>query len=152
MVKRTPDSNVRSEIEPVIEGLGYSLVEAKSTRRKGTLQVSVVIYQPDGVGIEDCSTVHRTILPRLEMMEEGTEVSLQVASPGVDRTIKDPREFAVFVGKGIRVLVDDADTWTAGVIESADERQVVITTAGQRLSLPIERVRKARLDYSQEVR
>jgi ribosome maturation factor RimP len=152
MVKRSPDSELRSEIEPVIEGLGYSLVEARSTRRKETFQVSVVIYKPDGVGIEDCSTVHRTIMPRLEMMEEDVEVSLQVASPGVDRTIKDPREFTIFVGKGVRLLLDDADTWTAGVIESADDRQVVIVAAGERLSLPIERVRKARLDYSQEVK
>jgi len=60
---------VRREVTPIIEGLGFSVVELNIGRSTHQINVAIVIYNPEGVGIEDCASVSRTLRPRLELLE-----------------------------------------------------------------------------------
>jgi ribosome maturation factor RimP len=142
---------VRQHIEPVIEGLGYSLVELKANRNRTNLHVSVVIYSPAGVSLNDCADVHRTIQPRIELLEDTRDLHIEVASPGVDRNIKSSSEYAVFTGRGVRVMLRDTKDWKGGVIESADDSTLRLRTGETIEDIPYDRILKAKLDYSQEV-
>ena len=44
---------VRDAVEPVLTGMGLSLVEMTLARRKGSTRVCVVIYRQGGVGVDD---------------------------------------------------------------------------------------------------
>ncbi len=138
---------VRTDLEPVVAGMGFSLVEVALARRHGATKAIVVVYRPDGVGLEQCAAVSRAILPRLELVEELGEVSLEVSSPGIERTIKSPGEYAIFTGRGIRVLPDGETEWIGGTIESAGEGTLALRTDEGRREFPIASVRRARLDY-----
>lgn len=142
---------VRQHIEPVIEGLGYSLVELKANRNKANLHVSVVIYSPAGVTLSDCADVHRIIQPRIELLEDTRDLHIEVASPGVERNIKNAREYTVFTGRGVRVMLRDTKDWKGGIIESADNTALRLRTGETTEDIPYDRILKAKLDYSQEV-
>jgi ribosome maturation factor RimP len=145
------DKGIRDAVEPLLTGMGYSLVEIATGRRKGTTRVSVVIYRKKGVGIEDCAEVSRLLLPRLETMEELPEVSLEVSSPGIERFLKSPAEYAIFVGRGVRILHGEETEWRTGIIDRVEGETVWLRTGKGKNGFALGGIRKARLDHAVEV-
>ncbi|PKL08096.1 MAG: hypothetical protein CVV51_10670, partial [Spirochaetae bacterium HGW-Spirochaetae-7] len=67
------------------------------------------------------------------------------------RTIRHPREYAVFIGRGIRLFLDD-ESVVEGLIASSDGKVVRVMNADGDHAISIEQIRKGKLDYSQEGR
>jgi ribosome maturation factor RimP len=145
------DAEIREAIEPVLTGMGFSLVELSVGRLKGSTRVSVVLYRKQGVGIEECAEVSRLLFPRLETLEGFADVSLEVSSPGMERQIRGPGEYGIFQGRGIRVLVGDAVEWTGGIIDAVEGDTLWLRRGRERKGFAISGIRKARLDYSVEI-
>ena len=138
--------SVRKPIETVLKGLGFSLIELIVSRHRGSVQIRAVIYNGKSIGTDDCSKVHRAIMPRLELSFEGQAIYLEVSSPGIDRTIKDSGEFTHYLGKGVRCYRTDISDWTAGLLESADEKGINIKTNDGVIKLNFDIIAKAKLD------
>jgi ribosome maturation factor RimP len=138
-------------LEPVINGLGFVLVELSVFRHKGGVQIRAVVSGPNPMGLEGCSRVHHALLPRLELAFPGQDVSLEVSSPGIDRIIKDGSEFACYTGRGIRCYRTDTSDWSGGILVSADTTQVILKNKDGEMKLNYDIIAKAKLDYSQEV-
>jgi ribosome maturation factor RimP len=128
-----------------------SLLEYSVSRLRGSVQVRLVVYKKDGIGVVDCSRVHRAIQPRLELAYTDQDVFIEVASPGVDRLIKDASEFVVFIGRGVRCYRTDTSDWSAGVVAEASEKRLVLRDSSGLTEIPYGVIAKAKLDYSQEV-
>lgn len=149
-MKQTNEDPYSDEVMPLLEGLGFDLVELSSAHRKGTLHVHLTIYRPEGVSLDDCAEVYTALMPRLEVLSDNRDIHLEVSSPGLSRGIKSGREFGLFVGKGVKVLTMDADDWVGGVIASSDEESVTLRTKGGERRFVFGNIRKAKLDESQE--
>jgi ribosome maturation factor RimP len=149
-MKQTNDDPYSDEVIPLLEGLGFQLVELSSARRKGTLNVHVTIYRPEGVSLDDCAEVYTALMPRLEVVSDTRDVHLEVSSPGVSRGIKSGREFSLFEGKGVKVLTVDSDDWVGGVIATSDEESVTLRTKAGERTFVYGTIKKAKLDESQE--
>ncbi len=147
----TESQELYNDIATLLSGIGLELVDLRVSLNKGSSQASAVIYRAGGTGIDECSKAHRLIQARLEVLLGNDDFQLETASPGVDRTIRSAREYAIFAGRGVRLFLEDEDT-VEGVIASSDGSAVVVKTADGERSVAIERIRKAKLDYSQEGR
>ncbi|GBU15280.1 ribosome maturation factor RimP [Polaromonas sp.] len=108
-------------IEQTVTGLGYDLVEVERTSG-GLLRVTIdKPYLPEQEGwveqfinAEDCEQVTRQLQFVLEV--EGTQYArLEVSSPGIDRPLRNEKEFGRFVGE----LVDLTLKAPIGVAASA---------------------------------
>jgi len=141
------EQTVRAEIAPVLTAMGYALVELSVGRRRGTTHVVVVLHRAGGMGVDQCAEVTRAILPRLELVEGLADVTLEVSSPGIERTIKDPAEFGIFLGRGARVLPDAGGEWIGGVIEGWRDGTLALRTSEGVRQFQAGSIRKARLDY-----
>jgi ribosome maturation factor RimP len=139
-------------LEPVVRGLGFSLVELCLSRHRGSVQIRVVVCGPGAVGVDDCSRVHRALIPRLELAFPGADLYVEVSSPGIDRLIKDGAEFAYYRGRGIRCYRTDTSGWSGGVLELADETHIVLKGKEGMVSLPYEIIAKAQLHSEEEAR
>jgi ribosome maturation factor RimP len=145
--------------EEAARGSGLSLLEWSLSPHRGSVQVRVTVCKagPSGaggaVGVEDCSRLHRALLPRLELAFPGRELYLEVSSPGIDRVIKDGSEFPRHIGRGVSCYRADTSAWTGGVLVAADERSLTLRGPGGEgdLRLELECIAKAKLDYSWEV-
>jgi ribosome maturation factor RimP len=143
---------LRESLEEVLKALGFCLVELTVSRQRGSVQIRTVIYNGNAIGTDDCSKVHRVIMPRLELAFPESDIYLEVSSPGIDRLIKNSSEFAYYTGKGVRCYRTDISDWTAGILESADEKGIVIKTKDGVMRLEFDIIAKAKLDSSlQEV-
>jgi len=146
-----PDGQLFFSLEPLIRGLGMSLIELNVFRMKarggksGGAQVRAVIYKEGVTGVEDCTKVHRSILPRLELAFPGQDVYLEVSSPGIDRLIKDGSEFAHYIGRGINCYRTDISDWTAGILLATDGREIKLMGESGEIALSYEVIAKARL-------
>lgn len=133
------------ECEPLIRGLGYSLVELVVFKRQATWQIKIVITAPSGVGIADCSKVHRAIFTRLEALLDSQELNIEVASPGLDRILKNAYEFSVFTDKQVKVWNSDISDWMQGFVISSDTVSLCLRTETGEIILPYNKIAKAKL-------
>lgn len=138
------------DVEPIIAAMGCQVVEMTSHRTAEGINVSLVLYRSDGITLDDCAAISQTLHPQLEMICQD-EVILEVASPGVDRRIRNPDEFSVFKGKGVRVLVDETGEWQTGIIDHCSDGFLFLLNNKRYDKIPLSNIRKARLDYAQEV-
>jgi ribosome maturation factor RimP len=146
-----PVDSLYNSLEPVIWGLGLSLVELTVSRHRGSVQIRAVVYKQGPLGVDDCSTAHHALLPRLELAFPGQDIYMEVSSPGIDRLIKDGAEFAYYIGRGIRCYRTDISDWSAGILDSANEQGIVLRGKEGMMNISYEIIAKAKLDYSQEV-
>ena len=148
-------ASLRQSLETVLEGLNFSLIELVVSRHRGSVQIRAVIYNGAAIGTDDCSKVHRAVTPRLELTFPEQDIYLEVSSPGIDRQIKEGAEFRHYKGRGVRCYRLDISDWTAGILESADEKGIMLKTKKDKIEeiirLEFDIIAKAKLDSAQEV-
>ena len=94
-------------IEQTVTGLGYELVEVERTGG-GLLRVTIDMPHVPGaeqfVNAEDCEKVTRQLQFVLEV--EGAEYArLEVSSPGIDRPLRNEKDFERFTGELIDITL-----------------------------------------------
>ena len=92
-------------LRPIIEGLGYELVEITYKKEYGTPTLTCFIDtdKEGGIGLDDCETVSRAIDPVLDENDptDGEAYNLNVSSPGLDRPLTLERDFVKNKGKEV---------------------------------------------------
>lgn len=138
-------------LSPVVEGLGFSIVELNAVNRQDGLHIALVIYSPAGIAVSDCERVHRLAQARMEVAGNIRDVYFEVSSPGINRNIKSADEFAVFTGRRVKILPAEESEWIAGTLVNAGSEGIEIEInkeAGKKI--PYSLIRKAKLDFSWE--
>ncbi len=142
---------VHEQLVAVVEGMGYHLVDAQAANVKGSLRVNCIIYSPAGINTGDCEKVSRAIRPRLELLYDSQEVSLEVSTPGLERKFSSLYEFAIFTGKLVKVMVEGGH-WHSGIIADVNEKNITLENQGSDpVALGRQTIQKAQLVY-QEVK
>ncbi len=129
--------DVEALVRPVVERSGLELVEASFRRENGRRILRVMVDREGGVDLEAISEASERISRRLDL-EEVTwgPYTLEVSSPGVERPLRSPRDFARRVGDRVKVRtaqpVDGARTHTGVLTVAGEESITVATEAGER--------------------
>jgi ribosome maturation factor RimP len=101
------DEKLEHELETRVEALGYEFVELERAGSKARPILRVRIDVPEsepgrGVSVEDCTRVSRALEPYLDEDPVLSErYVLEVSSPGIERPLVRPRDFARFAGKEV---------------------------------------------------
>ena len=149
----TESQELFNDMQGVLHGIGQKLVSLDVSRHKGSTQIRAVVYREGGTGIDECSKAHRLIEARVPValgVGEG-DFDLGVSSPGTDRVFRSDSEYGICTGRGVHLGLDDGSA-VGGRIASSDGSTVVIATAEGDKAIPLARIKKGKLDYSQEGR
>jgi ribosome maturation factor RimP len=136
------------KLEPLLFEAGLTLVDLGVSRRGGA-QVRLTVYSPKGTGTDECAKAYRIAYPEAQAVLSCSEPKLEVASPGIDRALRSARDWSIFQGQGVRVLLQGETEWIRGRIESADGSSARLACTGGSRVVEFEAVSKARLDSSQ---
>lgn len=100
-------------VEDTVRNLNYQLVESFVTFGKEKTTIKAIIYRNgEDMSHEDCTLVSKVLRKRLELEELFPDNSvLIVESPGVERKIKDRKEYDIFNDKEIRVIVKNPEKY-----------------------------------------
>lgn len=80
-----------------------------------------------GLSLEKCQKLSRYVEHQLdENLWLGETYGIEVSSPGIDRPLKFPRQYAKNVGRNLAVKLADKTEHLA-TLKSADETQIVLT-------------------------
>ena len=131
--------------EPLVEQLGYELVDVEynATHSEATLRVyidwpegkmSVEAAQApddgtrafDGIGVEDCERVSRELSALLDVEDPiAVPYQLEVSSPGMDRILRTPAHYRRFAGQRVHVELvaprEGRRRYTGDLVRAGDE-------------------------------
>jgi ribosome maturation factor RimP len=130
-VKETgPEKTVADLVGPVLHELGFRLVRVKISGRDGGT-VQIMAERPSGeMSVDDCARISRRLSPMLDAYDPmpGT-YRLEVSSPGVDRPLVRPSDFALWAGHVAKVEVKeliDGRKRFKGTIEDVADQEVLL--------------------------
>ena len=139
------------ECAPLVEGMGYKLVDLKIVPAKTITKISAIITGTDpaqNIGVNDCAKVHRVLLARLEALLGTEETTMELTSPGIEHNIKNAAEFGVFTGREVRVWDKTVNDWVGGTITSADNKSVTLKVEYGERKIDFENIAKAKFVYN----
>jgi ribosome maturation factor RimP len=145
---------IRMLLAPALADLGLEWygVEQSPGRNGGVLRVYIDV-EGRPVTIEDCERASREVSALLDVHAPiAGRYTLEVSSPGLDRPLFTPRQFASWLGHEARIQVSlpvDGRRRFHGAIRSADEDGVTIEQDGRPVRLVFTNIDHARLvpDY-----
>jgi ribosome maturation factor RimP len=89
---------------PVLEQLGFELVELEFKREGRDWFLRLFIDKEGGVTLDDCAEVSREVDALLDVEDLiDTAYRLEVSSPGIDRPLKKPQDYERFKGHLVKV-------------------------------------------------
>jgi len=145
--------DIAALLAPTVGSLGLELLGAEYLPSPGGALLRLYIDVPAGeerqVGIEDCEAVSREVSARLDVEDPiSGRYTLEVSSPGIDRPLFTPAQFARFAGEQAKVslkLPQDGRRRLQGRILRADGDTVVLDVDGAEFAVAAGNIDKARL-------
>jgi ribosome maturation factor RimP len=143
---------VRKEVEE----LGLELFDLRVGGARSRPVLDVRIERPDreAITVDDCARVSRAVEARLdERAIVGENYVLEVSSPGVERPLRNAKDWARFAGETAAVTSDDLggsrDLVIRGVEGEAGQEILNLENAkGDSFRIPLAGVKKARLVFN----
>lgn len=95
-------NEILEKLTPLIENtaMRYNVIplEIDFSKENGKWFLRIFLYKQDGVTLDDCENVSRSLNPFLDELIP-MKFYLEVSSPGLDRKLKSDKEFIIFQGK-----------------------------------------------------
>ena len=149
MSKKQVAEQVERIAAPLAEARGLVLLDVEYEREGGHWFLRCIVDRQGGVTMDECAAFSEALDPLLEGVEGlDPEVVLEVMSPGLDRTLKNEREFAWFSGRMVEVTTYspvDGRRRFLGRLRGLEEGAVVVADDEGEHRIPRELVAKARL-------
>jgi ribosome maturation factor RimP len=132
----TSKVDLEGTIRSVVEGVGLELVETNLHRAPGRSLLRVTVDREGGVDLDAIADASGRISRRLDL--EGFDpgpYALEVSSPGIERPLKDRRDFAKRVGERVKVKtsqpVDGVRSLTGTLMEAGPQAVRIATEQGE---------------------
>jgi len=146
------------DFEPMVRGLGLELLDVELTSENRRPVLRATIFRPEGVTLDDCAAAQNVLSERLDETDPiPGSYTLEVSSPGLERTLRRDKEFEVFKGMPCQATlfapVDGKRSFQGelvGLEEDGGKEYVVMQTPGGPLRLERSNVSKVKLLYDQD--
>jgi ribosome maturation factor RimP len=158
--------------EPLLQGLGYELVDIEYAATRSQATVRVYIDWPegripkaaadelaarvdddshafDGIGVEDCERVSRELSALLDVQDPiSVPYALEVSSPGMDRILRTAAHYVRHVGQRVHVELKvprEGRRRYTGELRQADADGIELIVDGTKVSVRLSEIGKTRL-------
>ena len=123
-----------TEVEPGVELIALE--------RAGNETLRLFIDHPDGVNLELCERVTKSLPDLLENW------GLEVSSPGPERPLTKPEHFQRFLGSRVRVKTSEeiaGRTSFTGELTAADDERLSVAAPDGDVTIPLTSIRRSNL-------
>lgn len=156
---------LRAIAERVVQSYGLDLFDVQLRREPIGLVLRVVIDHPTrfdkdgnvvvepverGIGIEDCQRVSQDLGTVLDVEDPVAEqYTLEVSSPGIDRSLRGPDDFRRFVGRVAKIVLSEpmnGQVHFEGRMRAIESNEVVLEVSRTKIvRIPLDRISRAKL-------
>lgn len=152
---------IEALIAPTVEDLGFEIVRVLLVgSKRPRLQIMAERKDGSGIDVEDCAEISRAVSAVLDVEDPiRAAFTLEVSSPGIDRPLTRPKDYATWAGFDAKVElgagIDGRKRFTGrllGLEDGAGDDVIVMETeAGERVALPFDDVQRAKLLLTDEL-
>ena len=123
-------------LEPIVEELGFELVDVEYVKEGGTWYLRAYIDKPGGIAVDDCEAVSRIFSDKLDELDFIEDAYImEVSSPGLGRPLKKEKDYVRSMGKEVEIRTYrpiNKEKEFYGILSAYDESSVTITTEDQK--------------------
>ncbi len=142
--------DVEKLVAPVVEQAGLDLIEVIVLQKQGTYQIEVLIDRPlglGGIGLEECADVNKKLAETFDLTQSWADnYELVVASPGLDRPLKNEKDFRRVLGQEVRVLLKekvDGKGEYVGIVKAVEPGKFLLGCKAKDVVVPLDKIMKA---------
>ena len=131
MAQKPIAKTVEEFLNPIVESLGYEIVEVEYAKKPNGMNLTIFIDSPEGIKIEDCEKVHSSIDEPLDELDptNGASYTLNVSSPGLDRPLSTDKDLKRNLNQMVEISLYskiDGKKQFAGMLSSYNEDEITI--------------------------
>ena len=134
----------------VVKSKGFELVDMEFVKEMGNRYLRYYIDKPGGITLDDCQLISVEVGNVLDEIDPiPYSYILEVSSPGVERPLKQDKDFLRYIGSFVEIKtfekIEGKKVFT-GTLEDYSNGTVTIKN-GQSYSIPREKISSAKLKY-----
>lgn len=158
-MKATPiERKITEMAAPIAESMGLRLVCARITGEGGTHNVQIIAENPETrrLTLKDCTNLSREISAVMDVEDPvKSAYRLEISSPGIDRLLVSPQDFADFAGFEAKIELEfpqDGQKRFRGILRGIEGDLVTIEMPDKGpVQIPYSGMAKARLVLTDEL-
>ena len=145
MASRVVDK-CNEHIVPIIENLGYDVLEVEYAKKVDGMNLTFFIDKKDGITLDDCEKVNNAITDILDEINVSDDAPyiLNVSSAGLDRPIKNQKDFIRNQGKQVEIKLyvpqNKQKVFVGALINYNQDGYTIKTNQGEELFFEIDKV------------
>jgi ribosome maturation factor RimP len=143
------EKQIEALLTPTVAANGCAIwgVEWLSSGRHSRL--CLYIDRADGISVDDCERISREVSDLLDVEDVLQQnYTLEVSSPGMDRILFSPDQFASNVGQRVDVRLNfpfEGRKRIVGLLTGVEDGEAVVRVDDNEFILPLENVQRARI-------
>ena len=147
-----------SLVRPVVEGAGLELIEVSYHGARGRRVLRITVDRDGGVDLETIATISEKLARRLDIEDFGEGAyQLEVSSPGLERSLRGPAQFARCIGWQVEVRTAqpiEGSSVHVGTLVASDDRAIDVEVEGVVRRLAYLQIASARtvVDWAAELK
>ena len=147
-----------SLVRPVVEGAGLELIEVSYHGARGRRVLRITVDRDGGVDLETIATISEKLARRLDIEDFGEGAyQLEVSSPGLERSLRGPAQFARCIGWQVEVRTVEpveGSSVHVGTLVASDDRAIDVEIDGVVRRLRHQQIASARtvVDWAAELK
>jgi ribosome maturation factor RimP len=153
---------LRAAANPIVVAHDAELVDVELKNESGGLVLRIIVEkagsaankattQQSAVDLETCASISRELSPSLDVMDAIPQrYSLEVGSPGLERTLHGAADYARFAGNKAKLRLhvpQRGQSVLVGVINGANENSVQLQDGGASYDVPFSEISSAHLVF-----
>lgn len=136
---------------PLLDAEGMELVDIEYRKEQVGWVLRLFIDRAAGVTLEDCANISRELGNLLDVKDPIPHpYHLEVSSPGLNRPLKEEKDFLRFKGKKVRIKtahpIGDRKNFV-GILSDYKDGIIYVTIEQESLAIPREELVKANLEW-----
>ena len=140
------DARIHAIAAPIIEERHLDLEEVEVRGHRGSRKVRLVVHADEGLDIDVIARISREVGTALDEQDVvAGSYTLEVTSPGADRPLRTPRDFARNLGREVRVtlrpeVAHDEATEAVGTVDEVDDEHIQLKVDQAVVTIPLRDV------------
>lgn len=137
MAKKAYEARTEELLTPIAQAQGVEIYDVEYVKEGANWYLRAYIDKPEGVNIQDCEAVSRSLsdaLDREDFIEEA--YILEVSSPGLGRTLKKDRHLEKSLGKEVEIKTYkpiEKNKEFSGTLKAYDSNTVTIANGEEEM-------------------
>lgn len=141
---------VRQVVEPILQSLGYELVDLEYQREPRGWVLRIFLDREGGITLEDCAEASGEVGAVLEAKDIiPTAYHLEVSSPGLTRPLRKPEDFQKFRNRLVKIRLYqplEGRKNFKGTLLGLEGENVRLEVEDRVYEVPLQKIAKANLE------